>query len=108
MPRPASRRLARARLTVQSLEERAVPAFSMTVDGDTGTFNVTSTVSGGVTTFTATGTTANLNVDELFIALSTGDVVVTTGIGGGQAGSISWVADSVNDQPAEYTSALHT
>jgi hypothetical protein len=110
MPRPATRRPARARLTVQSLEERAVPAFSMTIDGDSGTFNVAQSVVGTTTTFTAAGTSANLNVDELFIALSTGDVIVTTGNGGSQAGSISWIADSENDQPAAYDSAngLHT
>jgi hypothetical protein len=111
MPRPASRRLARARLTVQSLEERAVPAFTLTIDGDVGNFNVNKDTSvPGITAFTAIGNSANLNVDELFIALSTGDVVVSTGAPGSEAGSISWIADSENDQPAAYdsTNGLHT
>ena len=98
----------RARLTVESLEERAVPAYAMTIDGDFPSFNVAQTSSGGVTTFRATGPGANVRVDELMIALTIENVVVTSGTGGGEDGSISWTADSVDDYPSDYFGPLHS
>lgn len=109
MPRPATCRPARARLTVQPLEDRAVPAFTMTIDGDLATANVTADTSvPGLTTFTATGTGANLSVADLTAALDVGDVVVTSGTGGNEAGSIAWVANTAEDQPPEYTGDLRS
>lgn len=85
-----------------------MPAYAMSIDGDFPTFNVAQTSSGGVTTFTATGPGANVRVDELMIALTIENVVVTSGTGGGESGSIDWSADSLNDYPSDYGGALHS
>ena len=103
-----TRRPARTRLALQPLEERVVPAYNLTIDGDLGNFNVMRvTDAGGVTTYTATGPGANVNVDDLMFHLPGGDVVVTSATGGGEDGTIQWLVDSVNDTPAEYFGPLH-
>lgn len=103
-----SRARRRARLTVEALDERVVPAYAMTIDGDFPTFNVSQTSAGGVTTFTANGPGANVRVDELMIALTIENVVVTSGTGGGEDGSITWTADSANDYPSDFLGPLHS
>ncbi len=69
------------------LEDRITPAFDLVLSSVTS--NVTTTASAGVTTFEATGTGAALSLFDVFTALGTGDVIVTTGTGGTEAGNIT-------------------
>lgn len=100
--RPPSKRLpARSRqLALQSLEQRTVPAYNLTIDGDALTANVSSTLTLGTRTFESTGTEAVLDVDDIETALNAGeDVVVKTGPEAVplQAGSISWSFNGLQD-----------
>lgn len=90
------------RLFVEGLEDRAVPAFDLAIDGNTPTADVSTTVVGTTTTFEATGPLATLNVGDLATALAAGNVVVTTGSGIGVGGSINWVWDDVADDLADF------
>jgi hypothetical protein len=86
-----------ARLAVLSLEDRVVPAFNLAIDGDIVTAGVSSAFTAGTTTFTANANGATLDVNDIEAALGAGDVVITTGPTGAQAGNISWVWDSSED-----------
>jgi hypothetical protein len=79
-----------ARLTLEEMEDRVVPAFNLTIDGDVATNNVSSIVVAGTTIFNASGSGATLNVDIIEAALGAGDVQITTGPGGAEAGNIAW------------------
>lgn len=98
-----SRAWRNCRLSIDSLEERAVPAFDLSIDGDTlSSFHITSTFAGGTTTFTPNATGAILKVDDITAALALGNVVITTGAGGTENGDISWLFTSPNDE-FDYT-----
>lgn len=85
--RPRLRRA--ARYVVESLEERILFAWNMTLSGN-ATVGVGSSVSPGTTTFTATATGANLNWSSIQTALQAGNaVVVTSGSTGTEAGNIT-------------------
>src|SRR5438874_2052524 len=73
---------------VESLESRDLLAFNLTISTDP-TANVSSATVHGTTTFSATANNANLDVADIDTALGAGDVVVTSGDGGLQAGNIS-------------------
>ena len=95
---------ARTRLAIETLEARDVPASSLTIDGGANTsitaaVNVSASTVGTVTTFTATGPGAFLDVDAIEFELNAGnDVVIDTGVGGaGDAGNISWVWNASPD-----------
>jgi hypothetical protein len=96
-PTRASRR---ALLAVRPLEGRIVPAFTLTIDGDpagsTG-INADTTTVPGTTIFSPTATGAVLDMDDIDAALATGDVLVTTGTGGAEAGNVNWVKNSTAD-----------
>jgi len=86
------------RLFIESLEDRAVPAYDLAIDGDTITANVSEVLAAGTTTFTATGTGATLDVADIESALAIGNVIITTGVGGGEPGDIDWTTDSLDDE----------
>ncbi|VTS07656.1 autotransporter-associated beta strand repeat-containing protein [Tuwongella immobilis] len=71
------------------LEDRVTPAYNLILGSGSGSTNVTTTVSAGVTTFEATGPGAQLGLFVVFNALQTGDVIITTGTGGSEAGNIT-------------------
>ena len=95
------RRLRRsARPALESMEERLTPAFNLTIDGDVATSSNVFTDSStfpGMTVFTAIGTGAVLDVDEVEAALAVSSVIITTGGVGTEAGSIVWNRDSSAD-----------
>jgi hypothetical protein len=95
---------ARRRLALQPLEDRVAPAFTLTINGDAATSGVSNNFANGITTFTATANGATLDVDDIEAALAVGDVLITTGSGGSQAGNINWDATSSNDD-LDYTDA---
>ena len=99
MTNSASRR---TRLAVQTLEDRTVPAFNLTIDGDViGNTNIAvDEVSlPGTTIFSANASGAILDVDAIEAALQSGqDVLITTGSGGGEAGDIDYTATGVADR----------
>jgi hypothetical protein len=76
----------------------------MTVGTAQATANVSSTVNGTTTTFTATGTGAFLNTTDLTTALNTGAVVVDSGSTGTEAGNIT-IADPITS-PTTTANAL--
>lgn len=86
-----------ARLAIVPLEDRVVPAFSLAIDGDAVTTGVSNVFAAGTTTFSANASAAVLDVDDIETALALGNVVVSTGSTGAQAGSISWIWDSSDD-----------
>ena len=86
------------RLFIESLEDRAVPAYDLAIDGDVLTANVSEVLAAGTTTFTATGTGATLDVADIESALAIGNVIITTGVGGGEPGDIDWTTDSLDDE----------
>jgi len=92
---------ARPKLSLQSLEERTVPAFNLTIDGDGLTQNVTSTLMDGVRTFKPNAGSAILDLDDVETALNAGEnVVVTSGgvdIFNFEVGSINWLSNSPAD-----------
>jgi hypothetical protein len=94
-----SHRRRRAWLFCEPLEERAVPAFDLAIDGDAAaTFNVTRTTApSGYTTFTASGPGATLKVSDIAGALATGPVSVSTGFTGSEDGNVTWTHTSAND-----------
>jgi len=68
---------------LESLEDRVVPAFNLTVgSGSMATAGVAITTSGSTTTFTANADNAFLNVADMATALTTGPVVVETDLSG--------------------------
>ena len=96
-----ARRPARSRLAIQSLEDRTVPAFTLAIDGDFATANVTPTTVLNTTTFTATASGATLDVADIKAELDAGkNVVIDTGIGGAEAGNINWLSTSILDNLA--------
>jgi hypothetical protein len=95
-------------LTVQTLSDRIVPAFDLAIDGDFATSNVNSAFAAGTTTFTATGSGARLDVADIATALTLGNVVITTGSGGSQAGDVSWALDSSFDDLSYFGDATRT
>jgi hypothetical protein len=107
MPRPAA---ARCRLALQSLEDRAVPAFTLTIDGNATTSFVSNVFDPGTTTttFTASGAGAVLDVDEIETALAVGNVVITTGSIGSEAGNIHWDSNSVDDELDYFEPAVRS
>jgi len=82
------------RLALVSMEDRVVPAFNLTIDGDFATTNVSGIFIAGTTIFTASGSGATLNVGNIETALAAGDVLITTGPGGAEAGNITWANNS--------------
>ncbi len=79
------------------LETRITPAFNLLIDGDTITAGVTTTISGGVTNFTASAIGATLDVADIVAALQIGDVVIDTNNTGAEAGNILWDRTSAAD-----------
>jgi hypothetical protein len=77
------------RLALVSLEDRTNPAFALTIADVGASVGITPSVSGSTTTFTASATGATLDVDDLYAAIRTGDVVVSSGTGGGESGEIT-------------------
>jgi hypothetical protein len=73
-------RTRKARLNVELMEDRAVPAvFNLTIDGNAAT-TASSASGAGVTTFTATANNQNVSVADIRGALNAGNnVVITTG-----------------------------
>ncbi len=74
----------------EGLEDRTLLAFNLSIS-TLATTGVTSVVSGGNRTFTATADDANINVAEIqaeFVANL--NVVISNGSMGGQPGNISW------------------
>src|SRR5262245_18870351 len=83
----------RTRLAVQTLEDRTVPAFNLMIDGDVaGSVNIAvdEVSQPGTTIFSANASGAVLDVDAVEAALAIGDVLITSGNGGGEAGNISY------------------
>jgi hypothetical protein len=105
MPRPFP---ARQRLALQPLEDRVVPAFTLTINGDAATSGVSNDFANGITTFTATANGATLDVDDIEAALTVGDVLITTGSGGSQAGNIHWDSNSAADDLDYLDPAVRT
>src|SRR5206468_3515022 len=66
---------------MEQLESRELLAFDLTISS-AATANVSSVTASGTTTFTATGSGANLNVIAIDTALGAGNVVVSSGSGG--------------------------
>jgi hypothetical protein len=77
---------------VEGLEERVVPAFDLTVGAGQATANISSVSVLGTTTFTPTASGAFLNANDIFTALSSGNVVVTSGALGAETGNITIAA----------------
>jgi hypothetical protein len=77
------------RLAVEALGDRIVPALDLTIDGDSLTSNVSPSSAGGTTTFTAIGPAATLSVADIEAALGNGNVEISTGAGGIDAGNIT-------------------
>jgi hypothetical protein len=76
------------RPAIELLEARIAPAFTLSLSFD-ATVGVSSSSAGGVTTFTATASGANLSWLDIAIAMAAGaDVVVNTGSTGTEAGNI--------------------
>lgn len=95
----------RSRLRLQSFEERIVPAFNMTIDGDFATSNIVSSfnVGTGTRTFTATASGANLNVGAIETALNDGEnVIIQNGSGGADPGLIEWSYSGNVDDDLDY------
>src|SRR5262249_33756025 len=96
-----------ARLALEAMEDRVVPAFNRHIDGDAvGSSNVTidTTTIPGATIFSPNATSAVLDMDDIETALAAGDVTITTGTGGSQAGNITW-AWSSSDDDLDYSDA---
>src|SRR5688572_7725226 len=85
------------RLSVECLEDRAVPAFDLAIDGDATTAEVSSNFASGTTTFTPTDFGAVLSVADIAAALNVGNVVITTGADGIEDGNIYWLWDTEQD-----------
>jgi len=82
----------RSRPTVEGLEERLVPTsagFDLTIGTGAITSGVTTTSSGGTTTFAANAPGAFLNVADMALALGGGNVVVDSGLPGPNAASLT-------------------
>jgi hypothetical protein len=90
------------------MEERVVPAFDLTINGDAVTANVSSSFTAGTTTFNATGTGAILDVDDIEGALALGNVIITTGASGAEAGNISWFNDNYSVDNLDYFGSLRS
>src|SRR5687767_9853103 len=68
---------------LEGLESRELLAFNLTISLEE-TSNVSTLAGSGITTFTATGNGANLNVADIGAALDGSNVVVSSGSGGSQ------------------------
>jgi hypothetical protein len=90
------------------MEERIVPAFNLAIDGDFSTSGVNSSFAAGTTTFTATASGATLDVADIANALSLGNVVITTGANGAEAGDVSWLNDSFLDELDYFGTSLRS
>jgi len=99
---------ARRQLSLQTLEDRTTPAFTLTIDGDAATTGVSNVFANGTTTFTATANGATLDVDAIEAALALGNVLITTGSGGSQAGNINWDSTGGNDDLDYLDAAIRT
>src|SRR5262245_33105817 len=108
MARPRSRP---ARLVLRPMEDRIVPAFTLTIDGDVPAnvdIQADTTTVPGTTTFSPTATGAILDADAIVAALAVGDVLLTTGTGGIEPGAINWLRNSVADDLTDFTSPTRT
>jgi sugar lactone lactonase YvrE len=86
--RAAARRPYRPRL--DALEDRLVPAFNLTIGAGVTTAVLVDNPNG---TFTAAGTGANVNVNDVFAELvKVGHVTISNGNAGTEAGTITWPA----------------
>src|SRR5262245_31365351 len=87
------------RLALEAMEDRVVPAFNLVIDGDVANSSNVSigTTFPGVTIFSPNAAPAILDVDDIETALAAGDVTITTGTGGSQAGNITWARNSIDD-----------
>ena len=97
---PLQSQLRKSRLSLDTMEERLVPAFNLTIDGDVASntnITVDTSTLPGTTIFRANASGAILDVDAIESALATGNVRITTGTGGAQAGTIQWLATSIGD-----------
>src|SRR4030095_14982091 len=75
--------------SIEPLEARISPAFTLTLSFDTSV-GVSSSSAGGTTTFTATASGANLSWLDIAIAMAGGaNVVVKSGDTGTEAGNIT-------------------
>jgi hypothetical protein len=84
-----TRRVPNTRIaSIEPLEARIAPAFTLTLSFD-ASVGVSSSSAGGTTTFTATATGANLSWLDIAIAMAGGaNVVVKSGDTGAEAGNI--------------------
>jgi len=108
MARPRSRP---ARLVLWPMEDRIVPAFTLTIDGDVPAnvdIQADTTTVPGTTIFSPTATGAILDVDAIAAALAVGDVLITTGTGGAEPGAINWFRNSAADDLTDFTSPART
>ncbi|HVX63201.1 MAG TPA: autotransporter-associated beta strand repeat-containing protein, partial [Pirellulales bacterium] len=79
----------RRAMYIEPLEDRRLLAWDMTLNA-TATVNVSSSTVGGVTTFAATGTGANLDWNDVQTALAAGNsVVIDSGSTGTGSGNIT-------------------
>jgi hypothetical protein len=98
MVESSRRSTTRCRLACESLEERTVPAFNLTIDGNVAnSVNMSSSFANGATTFTTTATGATLAVGDIENALALGNVVISTGATGSENGNIDWIWTSPAD-----------
>lgn len=102
---PASRRQRLMRAAVEVLEARQLLSHTLTIS--TGP---TSNVLAAGGSFTATGDNANLNISDLQNAVNAGDVSISTGADGTQAGQIFWLggADLTYAGPTTHTLTIDT
>lgn len=90
--RCAPRRQYSSKPVVEGLEERVVPAFDLTVGAGQATSNVSSISVLGTTIFAPTASGAFLNANDILTALNSGNVKVTSGDAGTEAGNITIAA----------------
>lgn len=102
-----TQRLRRYRPVVEGLEERLAPAFDLLISTAPTNTAVSKVTDNGLTTFTAIGTGANLSGNDVMAELNAGNnVLVTSGTGGNEAGSITLTAGISFTGPAPRSLTL--
>ncbi|MFQ3651189.1 MAG: hypothetical protein SNJ75_12715, partial [Gemmataceae bacterium] len=88
---PCLRSVYRRPLRLEALEDRLTPTFNISIESIAATTGFEIVHSASQVTYTANATGATLNLDDVYAELQAGkDVIISTGVGGGEDGEVTW------------------